>query len=189
MTTGRINQVTFSSARANNSRATPRILFDAREHMDSQTPNQSRVGATHTNRRNGGGNAILTLAPVGASKHQSGHVENFNMHRSVHISKEIFLCSRRCGSDSSKKGRTRCHRQSAPYPRYLTRSATNVAHRALVISISTPSGEEKSTQCTIFHDEIAPQVIKSQHVIQPRQRGENGHAAQSAGGKQSKAEM
>ena len=111
--------------------------------MDSQTPNQSRVGATHTNRLNGGGNAMLTLAPGGASKHQSGHVEIFNMHRSVHISKEIFLCSRRCGSDSSKKERTRCHRQSAPYRRDLTRSATNVAHRALVTSISKPSGEEK----------------------------------------------
>ena len=157
--------------------------------MDSQTPNQSRVGATHTNRRNGGRNAILTLAPVGASKHQSGHVEIFHMHRFVHISKEIFLCSRRCGSASSKKERTRCHRQSAPYRRDLTRSATNVAHRALVTSISKPSGEEKSTQCTIFHEEIAPQVIKSQHVIRPRQRGGNGHAAQSAGGKQSKAEM
>ena len=88
-----------------------------------------------------------------------------------------------------QKERTRCRRQSAPYRRDLTRSATNVAHRALVTSISKPSGEEKSTQCTIFHEEIAPQVIKSQHVIRPRQRGENSHAAQSAGGGQSEAKV
>ena len=118
-------------------------------------------------------------------------LRNCQLHtpRSVHISKRIFLCSRRCGSDTSKKEGHVCRRQSAPCLRCLTRSATNVARRALVTSISAPDGEDKSTQCAIFHKEVAPRVIKPQHIIWPLQRGENSHAAQVAGGRQPKVEV
>jgi len=79
-----------------------------------------------------------------------------------------------------KKGGDVCLRQSTPHLHHSMRSATNVARRALVASISTPYGEDKSTQCAIFHAEVAPQEIKPQHIIWPRQRGENSHAAQLA---------
>jgi hypothetical protein len=160
--------------------------------MCSQTPNQAQEWATHTNRRNGGGNAILTIAPVGTSKHQSGHVEEFpTPHAPIcaHLQGDLLMQQKVWLRAEQKKGGDVCQRQSTPHLHHSMRSATNVARRALVASISTPYGEDKSTQCAIFHAEVAPREIKPQHIIWPRKRGENSHAAQLAKWRQPKDDV
>ena len=109
--------------------------------MCSQTPNKAQERATHTNRRNGGGNATLTIAPVGTSKHQSGHVEEFpTPHAPIcaHLQGDLLMQEKVWLRAEQKKGGDVCQRQSTPHLHHSMRSATKVARRALVASISTP---------------------------------------------------
>ena len=76
MTTGRINQVTFSSARANDSRATPRICSTLAStwscaHKPQTRPKNGRLRPTATTTEE---MRHLRLPLLGTIKHQSGQV-------------------------------------------------------------------------------------------------------------------
>ena len=94
MTTGRINQVTFSSARANDSRATPRICSTLAStwtcaHKPQTRPKNGRLTPTAATAEE---MRYLRLPLLEQASINRDMLKNFQLHmpQSVHISKEIF---------------------------------------------------------------------------------------------------